>query len=246
MNICLSKTNAVLTITTMLSVLGVTVNSAHSAIIFTYGDPGVQTSSATSIFTEDFNVTPSVISPYVSTAISGKYSIADIRAADQYGGAGGTTPYLVNFAPNITTLTLDEAQAYFGMWWSAGDDANLLEFYSGSTLLASYTTATILSILPPPYFGNPNPAFLGQNGTQAYAYINFFGTDGTTFDKVVIGGSNFESDNHSVSVVEQDPTGTPVDPPVPAPPLSVPEPTSVLGLLAISALGAGSALKRKI
>jgi hypothetical protein len=52
----------------------------------------------------------------------------------------------------------------------------------------------------PAYFGNPNPAFQGQNSGQPHAFINFYDTTGT-FDEVdftqnMIGG--YESDNHTV------------------------------------------------
>ena len=205
------------------TILGLTANSAQAGVVFTYGAPGVQSSSAINITTETFDITnpPNVISPYVSAI--GTYSRTDIRAADFTGGAN-ETPYLAVFEPDIATLTFNSPQAYFGLWWSAGDDANILELRSGGNVVASYTTADLFNSLGPAYLGNPNPSFLGQNNTEAYAYLNFYGTNGTTFDSVVIGGSNFESDNHSVSPTEQAPVGQSVN---------TPEPASVSGLLAL-------------
>ncbi len=43
------------------------------------------------------------------------------------------------------TLTFNGPQSYFGMWWSAADVNNTLQFYSGGTLLATYTTASLFS-----------------------------------------------------------------------------------------------------
>jgi hypothetical protein len=201
-----------------LIILGLTANSAQAGVVFTYGAPGVQSSSAINITTETFDITnpPNVIEPYASAI--GTYSRADIRTADFTGGAN-ETPYLAVFSPDSTTLTFNSPQAYFGLWWSAGDGANRLELRSGGNVVAAYMTADLFASLGPAYFGNPNPSFQGQNDSEAYAYLNFYGTDGTTFDSVVLGGSTFESDNHSASPTEQI--------------LSTPEPASVSGLLAL-------------
>lgn len=234
MNIRSRQTKTALVFSAAIALCGITAHSAQAGIVFTFEAPGVQSSQASNITTETFDINPTGVNTPYTSAI-GTYDTADIRPADQYGGANGS-PYLVVFAPNSTTLTLKSPQAYFGMWWSAGDAANQLEFYSGATLIDSYTTSSLLSSLPATYYSNPN-APAGRNSGEPYAYINFFGTNGTKFDRIIIGGSNFESDNHSVSAIEQTPTGTPV---------STPEPTGVLGLLAIGALGIGSVLKRKL
>jgi hypothetical protein len=234
MNLYSQKVKTALVLSTAIAIGGLTANSAQAAIVFTFEAPGVQFSQASNITTESFDLSPTgVIANYVSPI--GTYDKADIRPADQYGGADNSS-YLVVFSPNSTTLTLNSPQAYFGMWWSAGDGANQLNFYSGANLIGSYTTESLLSSLPAAYYGNPN-APTGRNTHEPYAYINFFGTNGTTFDRIMIGGSNFESDNHSISALEQRPTGTAV---------STPEPASLLGLLVVGGLGAGSIWKRKM
>jgi len=98
-------------------------------------------------------------------------------------------------------LTLSAPVNYFGLFWLAGDPSNRLDFYLGATLVASFTTNTALGVLTPGYYGNPNNS---EDPTEAFAYLNFFGTGGTTFDRVVYTVTNaccgFESDNHAVAV----------------------------------------------
>jgi hypothetical protein len=133
-----------------------------------------------------------------------------LQAANQYGGATGTGFYPVQSNPiygssvgganavETTTLTPGNSSAYFGLWWSAGDAYNSLSFYSGNTLEATYTTASLLALLPSSYNGNPTSAFKGQDGGEAFAFINFYGLGGTTWTSVKLSdnyNTGFESDN---------------------------------------------------
>jgi hypothetical protein len=52
-----------------------------------------------------------------------------------------------NDAVNPTTLTLTTPQRYFGSWWSAGDPKDVLSFYSGSTLVETFSTSDIVSFI---------------------------------------------------------------------------------------------------
>ena len=92
--------------------------------------------------------------------------------------------------------------AYFGLWWSAGDPNNFLSFYSGNNLVASFNTTNLFNSLPSTYLGNPTPGYKGLDNTEKFAFINFYGLNGTTFDKIVLSDpstlSGFESDNHTV------------------------------------------------
>ena len=58
--------------------------------------------------------------------------------------------------------------------------------------------------LPNAYYGNPGPGYKGQDSTEAFAFLNFYGMGGTTFNKIVLSDpsttSGFESDNHTVRV----------------------------------------------
>jgi hypothetical protein len=253
------KFTTALTLSTTVTLLGVVAGSAQAGIVFTYGGPGVQIPDAaiTGLSIETFNSAPSlgIFNSFISSAIGGTYNTGRILGPDQFGGSnfsGTTLPgtsinngtnYLSVNDVGVTTLKLNTDAAYFGAWWSAGDAFNKLEFFKGATLIGSFTNANLLSALPSSYFGNPVTTInVGANLPEPYAYINFFASDSASkFDTVVFsnlgGGTNFESDNHAISVDLQPPIGIPV---------AVPEPASILGLVAIGMLGASSALKRKV
>jgi hypothetical protein len=177
--------------------------SANANIVFSYEAAGVENTTVAGAVTETFNSAPiGIISTYHSDTIGGTYSSGQIIAANQYGGAGGSQ-YDVTGLGNTTSqsLTFDAAKTYFGMWWSAGDAANVLEFYSGGSLVATFDVNTVTQYLTSDYLGNPDSAFLGQDPNEYFVYLNFTGTDGTTFDQIVFNNatsSGFESDNHSV------------------------------------------------
>src|SRR5207237_1834812 len=92
--------------------------------------------------TSDFN---SAIGTYVLTATTRFAVVAD----DQYGN--GTGNYMSigaqssSFAP--VTLNLTTPARYFGFAFQAGDNNSGLTFYSGTTLIGRFSTATILSLL---------------------------------------------------------------------------------------------------
>lgn len=161
-----------------------------------------------------------------------------ILAADEYGGAADAThPNGSNYsvqsntvgggAVNSTTLTLDSPHAYFGFWWSAGDATNVLSFYNGGNLVAQYSTETLLDVLAaqPAYKGNPIDR--SQNSEQSYAFVNFLGLDGTTWDKIVfsnLNSSGFESDNYTDRAA---PWTEPTDGPLPGVPVAIVNGTTV-------------------
>jgi len=190
-------------------------NAGANGVLITYAeDPGVQNStlSNTSFISFD-NLSTGKSSNVVWTdgaTTVGTYDNAYIIPADKYGGSGGTGKYIVQSTsignPNqvpTTTLTLNTPSSYFGLWWSAGDSTNRLAFYNGGVLVADFTTATLLSVLPNDYKGNPTAPFLDQNSGEKYAFFNVFGDAGTTWDSIVFtnnGSSGFESDNHTTRV----------------------------------------------
>jgi hypothetical protein len=135
-------------------------------------------------------------------------TLAMVRA-DIFGGAGGAGNYFSvgaqSGSASPVTLTLNGPQSYFDMWWSAADINNTLQFYSGSTLLATYATASVFTGIPGAYFGNPNN---GGDSGEPFAYLNFNGSLETTFTSVVFSnsgstGTGFESDNWSVHAVPE-------------------------------------------
>jgi hypothetical protein len=176
----------------------------------------------------------------------GTYDQIFVRTADSYGGAvdpssnGGRSNYLtVN--PSLgglsqTTLTFEEDQKYFGMWWSAGDNKNRLAFYDGDNNMVGNFDSNLLTktIQQMPvatqdlYKGNPLTS-PNQNTGEYYAYVNFFTTGTSSIRKVVFSNATstgFESDNHSVATSYNSIRGT-----------AVPEPLTVLGALIAIAFG---------
>ncbi len=158
-----------------------------------------------------------------STYIRGVYTAnGDTRwtksAANQYGGANGTGafPSLTGsataptsaYAIRLSTSANIPGVNYFGIWISALDAANSLQFYSNGQLLYSFGSTDLQAAIGAcstsnTYCGNPTTPFKGQNSTEIYAYVNFFDTVGY-FDTVVLyqtSTSGFESSNHSVAYI---------------------------------------------
>ncbi len=159
-------------------------------------------------FTTDFGTGNGILGAY-----SGGFIVHD---ADQYGGAGGLGRYPVAFqssGPYSLSLTTSRGIPgvnYFGLWFSALDTGNLLQFYRGNTLLFSFTPADFISLVgacpsSSGFCGNPNATFQGRNGGQQYAYLNFYDPD-NYFNRIVFsepsGGGGFESDNHTVAYMD--------------------------------------------
>jgi hypothetical protein len=213
-------------------------SSANAAIIFTVEDAGVQQTSVVGALTETFDARPLGNTGTFASVNGGTYTGGQISAANQYGGAGGTGRYSVVGLGVTTTQTLTFAadKTYLGLWWSAGDPSNSLQFYNDSVLVASFVIGNIIPFLSSAYLGNPNAPFSGQNAGEYYAYLNFTGTGGTVFDKVVFNNtsvSGFESDNHST-----------FDQPIAPPGNSVPDGGSTVLLLAAGLLGIGAISRR--
>ncbi|MBN3887031.1 MAG: hypothetical protein V7K64_20435 [Nostoc sp.] len=182
----------------------------------------------------------------------GSYQNTLVVNADQYGGAGGKDKYFdvdTNRSGNgqkVSTLNLQTPQSYFGLWWSAGDANNVMTFLSQGQTVFSMTTADVVSYIAnlpnkDSYYGNPNSTFKNQNTGEPYAFINFYDVGGT-FDQIQftnVGGSGFESDNHTVATGYKSITGDVVT-------QAVPESSSVLGVFAIGFVGAASVMTRRV
>jgi hypothetical protein len=191
---------------TLLSVMG---GAAWGGITVTAENPGVQTTTVPSVTTYTFDSLSTGLHTNVTAnfgSITGTYNQLYILAANGAGGANSTNYPECAFASPINlptyTLTLSSPVNYIGFWWSAGDPSNRLDFYLGGIRIGSFSTAVAMGALPATYDGNPNN---GQFPGQPFAYLNFFGTGGTTFDKVVFSVVNdpvagFETDNHSIAV----------------------------------------------
>jgi hypothetical protein len=122
-----------------------------------------------------------------------------------------------------------------GFWWSAADPNNVFTLYSGNNAVLTMTNQTLINALgschaPNAYCGNPNN---GQDPNELFAYVNIWGTNGSTFTaaqfRQLSSSGGFEFDN----------VATAGDPPAGDPP-SVPEPgtwaSASLGLIGLGAL----------
>jgi hypothetical protein len=170
-------------------------------------------------------------------SITGSYSGGlTVSAANQYGGASGTG-YFGTVTNSSYTLTLSASGGlpgvnYFGMWFSALDGGNQLQFFNGNTLLYSFTPATFQSLVGAcpnasnAFCGNPNANFSGKDTGEQFAFLNFFDTTGY-FNKIVFTETTtagLESDNQTVGYMNPPtPTGTIIP--------NAPEPGSFILLL---------------
>jgi len=189
--------------------------SAEAAVVITFAeDPNSLNSSLSGTDVFDFNKLKEGTNKKVDWTGVGTFDQLFIKSADAYGGAmdksnpKGTQYSLQGAGTKVlsSTLSLKEASSYFGMWWSAGDSQNVLDFYLGDKLVSQFTTASLMEPLPEAYDGNPKDRTI--NASEPYAFINFFGDEFTSWDRIVLkntGSSGFESDNYTSRVEAWDP-----------------------------------------
>lgn len=212
-------------------------NASSQGISLYLSAPYVQGSHVTeSVLREDFN-TPSTN----CTAATGVGSVTlssphacSIGDTNLYGGAtvgpenstpttGDTgTRFLTNSSnTSFVTFTASTPVKYIGVWWSAGSTGNLIELYSGDTLIQSVTTDVILNLIPKSggtvttvgggthpnnnFYGNPRSS---EAAHQPFVYLNLFLSGGLSANRVVISGAGFELDNLVTSTVEQSTTSS--------------------------------------
>ncbi|WP_392482538.1 hypothetical protein [Nostoc sp. C110] len=238
----------------VLSLATVTRPVMAASFSISIEDAGKQTASYSNLLNYNVQNFDASTTGYSAAGLQwtgvGSYTNTLIVDKDQYGGANGTGKYFdvdtsrSGNGQTVSTLNLTTAQSYFGLWWSAGDANNVLEFYSKGTLVERITTADVVSYIAKlpnntstSYYGNPNSPT--QNKSEPYAFINFYDVAGT-FDQVKftnVGGTGFESDNHTVATGYKSITGNVIR--------AVPESSSVLGVFAIGFVGAASVMTRR-
>ncbi|MBR8833002.1 MAG: hypothetical protein DSM106950_02895 [Stigonema ocellatum SAG 48.90 = DSM 106950] len=251
--------------TTLLSTLS-TITPANAAnFLVTVEAPKVQESSllksgsgATNVYEDTFNSDKVGVFNQVyfnGDSNIGTYQNVFINSADQYGSAGGTGNYFDvdknrSKQYSTSTLTLKTPQRYFGLWWSAGDASNTLDFYSGNTLVDSFTTSDVIQFIAKQpnskdYYGNPTQNYQGQDSSEPFAFLNFYAdpnNTNVTFDKIVFSnnsGTGFESDNHTIAQSYKTTSGTSIS-------KSVPESSSSLGIFLTGIVGLSSIFTRRI
>jgi len=244
--------------------VAILASKASAQLLVTYAEsPNALTSSLQNTTLYDFDsLSPGEHDNVVWSGV-GTFDHLLILAPDQYGGASdAANSYGSNYsvqsqllgggAVPTTTLTFDTQHAYFGFWWSAGDATNVISFYNGSTLVAQYDTSSLLDVIAhdSSYLGNPRNR--SENSNQPYAFVNFLGMQGTTWDKVVLtnqGTSGFEADNFTDRVA---PYSEPTDGPIPGVPVATVSGTTVTpavpeasSSLLIAVAGGALALRRR-
>ena len=194
------------------------LSTVSANIIFTLEAAGVQQTSLTNTVTANFNsLTQGLLGTYVSPigVYSGGAAIAPrVGSLDdaQFGGAYGSQYISAGKQSGLLnyTLTFFSPQNYFGLDWTGADGSNLIQFYNGSTLLATFNSFNIQAALPPSYvdyilyFGNPND---GSDPLEPFFYVNFRSNDpSTNFTSIRFSNfdttTGFESDNHSIQLPE--------------------------------------------
>jgi outer membrane autotransporter protein len=210
-------------------------------IVVTIEAPAVQQSSfstnpslfrASNVFVDPFDeLKAGFVSnpvPFAGNASLGSYDHLLVVSADAFGGAGGIGAYMmvssnVNKASSPTTLTLRTPQRYVGLWWSAGDPKNVVSFYSGNTLIETFTTSDVVNFIDTQanaraFNGNPNT---GQNKGKPYAFLNFYADPSNpnlTFDRIVfsnVGSARFQLDNLTIASDYTDTSGRDIYPRTP-------------------------------
>jgi hypothetical protein len=168
---------------------------SQAQLVFTVENAGVQATTVAGVTTENFN--SQALGAFSGSSAVGTFTSGGaIVAADEFGGANGSDYYAVGAQSGQleSTLTLNGAQDYFGLWWSAGDAGNELVFLDGSTVIGDYHVGDIISKLNSSYDGNPNN---GEDGGEPFAYLDFTSVE----FKNASTGSGFELDN--ISVLDQ-------------------------------------------
>ncbi len=127
-----------------------------------------------------------------------------------------TSKYLAVSPDNNVTINFAKSLDYFGFYWGSIDTYNSVDVYSKGVLLKTFTGADVPGA----------PANGAQTTDENNVYVNLLANKGETFDKIVLRTSSpaLETDNYSYKVA------------------SVPEPSSILGLLTFGAI---SVFKRK-
>lgn len=190
-------------------------SSSYGALVVTVAEsPSLQQSSLLNTQVFDFNNLGTGLQSNVNWSGVGTFNQLYIKNADQYGGATDSTHpngtrysvQGVGTSVSSTTLSLNSDSGYFGMWWSAGDASNLLQFYKDGNLVARFTTASLLQDLGSSYYGNPRNRSL--DSSEPFAFINFFADANTNWDTIVFSNSSssgFESDNYTSRITTYNP-----------------------------------------
>jgi hypothetical protein len=156
--------------------------------------------------------------------------------SDRWAPAGpngevNTSPYLAVSNGDQVTISIDNYLNYFGINWGAINPGNTFSFYNGDNLLQTFTTQDVNPVAP---------IRAPQHDGEGNGYLHFYSESSSDiFNKIVISQNSlggFESDNHSFIEGNGAFTGF----------QSVPEPSSMLGILALGGLFLGYRQNQKL
>lgn len=153
---------------------------------FTNGQYTTNLSSAT---TETFSSAP--VENYSGGVLEGSQN----NSGNLIGGQGGfwtLQPGTSAEAPTVGILTFNQPVSYFGFLWGSPEIDNTVQFYSGTTLIGTFTGAQI----PPP------------DNLPFSVYFNAYADPGQSITKVVFSTTinAFETDNHSYITAVPEPS----------------------------------------
>ncbi len=154
-------------------------------------------------------------------------NIVQGSVSSQYASPYGDNTKFLTIAPvgsnvagdsGLVNIKFKEAVNYFGFYAGSLDDYNFVDIYKGNQLLKTFSGADV-----PTAIANGS-----WTSSEANMFINLVADTGESFDRVVMrsNGVAFETDNHAYRLA------------------SVPEPSGMLGVLAIGACGMMSLFKR--
>jgi hypothetical protein len=157
-----------------VAISAVSAPAEAASFTVTVEAPGVQSSLVPGTTVEDWDAQPTD-SPATYSSTLGTYKADQpidtaVFPASALGGAGGEKQYVSvaglppGSTPATLTLELTNSQKYFGLWWSAVDAANKIEFFDNTNPnpLFSLDTPALLSFI------GGNPGYNGGTQTQIF------------------------------------------------------------------------------
>jgi len=162
--------------------------SAQAGLMTSIEAESVWTSQQTGVTTIDFNSgTPA--------GLSGDFTIypspsGTNQSASPYGIDSDFLSVPNPLRSGTATMDLGASYNYLGLFWGSVDDYNTIELLDGNTVVAEISGHEIHADII---------AHGGQGDWASNRYVNFFLTEGQTFDSYRMTSTNFafETDNHA-------------------------------------------------
>ncbi|WP_226896041.1 PEPxxWA-CTERM sorting domain-containing protein [Polymorphobacter sp. PAMC 29334] len=192
---------------TVLAFAGIAAGSANAVTVISVEAAGIQNTtvalsrSGVETFSGPAGTNVTLATNFGGSSYSGVYSAHDVIATGtQYGGAGGSGYFTMGHG--TVTIDITGPANYFGLWASAIDTNNAIEFWRGGVEVDHISPLAMG--LEASYLGNPNASFLGKDRAQAFAFINYHVLGGFDQVRLIQGyGGMFENDNNTVGLIPE-------------------------------------------